>query len=92
MPDESHRPPEMDARFKRALSHPKRVEILDYLIQKKDVTGTSERELSSALGLGIRLVEYHLKVLHDADLIAHVEDGGEGKIGCSFVATASAGL
>jgi DNA-binding transcriptional ArsR family regulator len=92
MQDESNWPPEMDARLRRALSHSKRVEILSYLTQKRDRTGTSEGELSSALGLGIRLAEYHLRVLHGAGLIVRVEEGGEGRTGRSFIAAASAGL
>ncbi len=42
-------------------------------MRKKD--GTSEGELAGEFGIGIRLVEYHLKVLHDADLITRLEDG-----------------
>lgn len=60
--------------LKRALEHPRRVEIFLFLADRSDGRATSEQELVEAFGMGIRLVEYHLKVLQDADLIANVAD------------------
>jgi DNA-binding transcriptional ArsR family regulator len=42
---------------------------------RSDGQATSEQELVEVFDMGIRLVEYHLKVLEDADLIANVADG-----------------
>lgn len=76
----------MDAKIQIVLSHSRRAEIFDR-IRKKD--GTSEDELAAELGMGIRAVEYHLKVLHDAALIAPV-DGEQGPgVGGSYVATST---
>jgi len=78
----------MDAKIQGALSHPKRTEIFGRLIQKK--AGTSEEELAEEFGMGIRLVEYHLKVLADADLIARLEnEQAAGDTGHSYVAASS---
>lgn len=88
MQDESSQSPHMDARIQMALSHPKRTEIFGHLLREKD--GTSEGELADEFGMGIRLVEYHLKVLHDADLIARLDDEQEpGSTGRSYVAASS---
>jgi DNA-binding transcriptional ArsR family regulator len=48
-----------------ALLHPKRLEILGYLVQKG--TATDEEELAEALDLGAALVRYHLSVLRHCD-------------------------
>jgi DNA-binding transcriptional ArsR family regulator len=64
----------MELWIQRALSHPRRRGVLGYLLQKGEHSGTSEDELATAFGMGIRIVEYHLKVLRDAHLIAHVDD------------------
>jgi len=77
----------MDAKIQMALSHPKRTEIFGRLTQRKD--GTSEGELAAEFGMGIRLVEYHLKVLHDADLIARLDDEQGSGTGHSYVAASS---
>lgn len=71
-----------------ALSHPRRTEMFGYLIQRKD--GTSEEQLADEFGMGLPLVEYHLKVLADADLIACLEDEqAAGDAGHSYVAASS---
>ena len=77
MHDENSRSPNLDTLIQRVLSHPKRAEILDYLMRGKDET--SEAELVATLGIGDRIVDYHLKVLRDADLIPRLEDGPEGR-------------
>jgi len=65
----------MDALIRRALAHPRRREILCYLIQHGD---GDETELADSLGLALAGARYHLRVLHDADLIAHADDQGAG--------------
>lgn len=91
MQDAGNQSPNMDTKVQMALSHPKRTEIFGYLIREKD--GTSEEELANEFGMRIRLVEYHLSVLHDADLIARLDDEQEpGDAGRSYVAATSAGL
>jgi DNA-binding transcriptional ArsR family regulator len=85
MRDESKQPP-TDSVIKRALSHPKRLEILGYLRQKG--TGTDEAELVTALDLTAPRVKYHLSVLQSAGLIARVDDLEQGR----YIAAASAGL
>jgi DNA-binding transcriptional ArsR family regulator len=84
---DNSQPPKMDAKTQAALSHPKRSEIFGF-IREKD--GTSEGELADEFGMGICLVAYHLKVLHDADLIAPLGDEQEpGGVGRSYVAATS---
>ena len=90
MQDEDNQPPNMDAQIRKALTHPKRTEIFGYLIREKD--GTSEGELADEFDMGIPLVTYHLKVLHDADLIVRVEGRDLGNAGYSYIAAASTGL
>ncbi len=85
MKDESSQSPNMEAQIRMALSHPKRTEIFGRLMQQKD--GTSEEELAGEFGMGVPLVTYHLKVLHDADLIARLDDEQEPGAGCAYVAT-----
>jgi DNA-binding transcriptional ArsR family regulator len=87
MQEESNQSPNMDAKIQTALSHPKRAEIFGRLTQKKD--GTREEELAEEFDMGIRLVEYHLKVLHDADLIARLDERESGDAGHSYVAASS---
>ncbi|MFL5901832.1 MAG: hypothetical protein ACJ75S_11625 [Solirubrobacterales bacterium] len=72
MRSESKQPP-TDLVLEQALSHPKRLETLGYLRQKKGL-GADEAELAAALYLSIPGVKYHLLVLQDAGLIAHLED------------------
>ncbi|HXR31517.1 MAG TPA: helix-turn-helix domain-containing protein [Solirubrobacterales bacterium] len=78
-------PPE-DTALKRAVCHPKRLELLGYLVGNK--TGMEEVELVEALGLAPPLVKYHLRVLQSADLVAHVEDSEPGATGGYVVAVA----
>lgn len=85
MQGDGTRPHQIDPRLKSALLHPKRIELLGHLMRKP--SGMSERELCHKLGLPFPRVEYHLKVLHDADLIAQVEgQSKQRKAGRSFVA------
>jgi hypothetical protein len=67
---ENNQPADMGVQAKRALSHPKRMEILGYIEQRPSKAGARKTEIATALGLGGPLLEYHLKVLHEADLIA----------------------
>ena len=67
--------PKPEPAIKRALGHPKRLEIFGYLTQKG---GADETELVEVLGLTAPTVRYHLSVLEDADLIANVKDRGLG--------------
>lgn len=97
MPHHSHRPhklrlpfPDADPRLRRALGHRFRLEIFGYLMQKRGGSGTDEQELAEAFDADVRLVEYHLKVLHDADLIARLDQAsGEAETEPSYVAAAA---
>jgi DNA-binding transcriptional ArsR family regulator len=73
---------------KRALSHPKRLAIFEYLTQKG--TAIEEAELVEALDLAVPVARYHLTVLCDADLIVQIEDDGQGRAD-SFIAADAAG-
>lgn len=78
----------MESQIRLALSHPRRTELFDYLIQHKD--GTSEEALAAEFGMSVPLVEYHLTVLSNADLIARLDDGQESTAaGHSYVAASS---
>lgn len=81
--------PKPEPAIKRALGHPKRLEIFGYLTQKD---GADETELVEMLGLTTPTVRYHLSVLQDADLIVQVEGTEQGGAEGSFIAAASAGL
>lgn len=72
MQGNSNQPHRIDLRLRGALMHPMRIGILDYLIGDRE--GIGKEELAAALDLNVPQVEYHLKVLHDADLIADAED------------------
>jgi DNA-binding transcriptional ArsR family regulator len=72
---------------KRALSHPKRREILDYLTERG---GAGEAELIEALGLTAVRVKYHLGVMRDAGLVVHVEGSERDDAGRFYVAADSA--
>ena len=67
-----------DTALKRAVSHPKRLEMLGYLAGKK--TGIDRVGLAEALGLNLSLVKYHLGVLCSADMVAYVEGPEPGTI------------
>lgn len=86
MQDESKQPPTNPV-IKRALSHPKRLEMLGYLTGKEG--GTEEDELADALGLTPPLVKYHLGVLQSADLVAYVEGSARRAAGRYIVAVPS---
>lgn len=81
--------PKMDPLLQRALSHPKRLAMLGYLMQKRN-EGTDEDELADVLDLSLGKVKYHLQVLYEADLIAHAE-GRESTGAERYIAAASAG-
>ena len=91
MQDESNRPDPTGLLLEQALSHPKRVEILDYLTRKGNRTGTRRTELARVLGLSAAEVKYHLKVLDGADLIARVEGREQRRAERPYKAPASAG-
>jgi helix-turn-helix protein len=75
--------------LRRALEHPRRLEIFLFLADRSDGQATSEQELVEVFDMGIRLVEYHLKVLEDADLIANVFDEQAPEPTHGFVAAAA---
>jgi DNA-binding transcriptional ArsR family regulator len=73
--------------LKRALGHRRRLEIFIFLMDRPDEEGTGERELADVFVMGAGLVEYHLKVLQDVDLVANVaEKRGLGTAEPSYVA------
>jgi predicted transcriptional regulator len=84
--DQGKQPNHAKPELKRVLVHPKRLEILGYLIRQG---GAGEGELTKALDLTAPRAKYHLTVLHDADLIAQVQGGDHGY---SYVAATSPGL
>lgn len=87
MQGQSKQPNPSEPAIRRALGHPKRLEIFGYLTQKG---GADEAELVGTLGLTAPVVSYHLEVLRDADLIVRVEGGDHGQSGHSYtVATPS---
>jgi DNA-binding transcriptional ArsR family regulator len=67
-----------DTALKRAVSHPRRLEMLGYLAGEK--AGIDQVELAEALGLGLPLVKYHLGVLYCADMVTPVEGSESGTI------------
>jgi DNA-binding transcriptional ArsR family regulator len=76
--------PQMDPVLERALSHPKRLDMLGFLTHKGGA-GADEEELAEVLDLSAPRVKYHLSVLLGADLIARADDPAQG-----YIATASA--
>lgn len=82
--DQGKQPNQAEPAIKRALGHPKRLAIFEYLTQKG---GADEGELVEALDLPAPRLKYHLLVLESADLIAHVEERGRGSAG-RYVAAA----
>ncbi|HEX7244218.1 MAG TPA: helix-turn-helix domain-containing protein [Solirubrobacterales bacterium] len=74
-----------DTSLKRAVGHPKRLEMLGYLAAGRK-KGMEEDELADALGLTPPLVKYHLGVLQSADLVAHVEESARGAVDRYIVA------
>lgn len=88
MQGQGKKPHQEEPVFKRALDHPKRLEIFGYLAQKG---GAGEAELAEALDLTPLRARYHLSVLHEAGLIARDEGEDRGKTTHSYLA-ASANL
>ncbi len=86
MQNASEQPPN-DTALKRAVRHPKRLEMLGYLAGQDG--GTEEDELADALGLTPPLVKYHLGVLQSADLVAYVEESARGTADSYIVAVPS---
>jgi DNA-binding transcriptional ArsR family regulator len=84
MQGEGKQPSPKDPVLGRALSHPKRLAILGYLMEKRG-TVTEEEALVEVLDLPAPRVKYHLSVLQGADLIAPADDPAQG-----YIATASA--
>lgn len=78
----------LDTPRKRALEHLPRLEVFLFLMSRSDGRGTSEEELVDVFGMSIRLVEYHLKVLYDADLVASVAENEPSATERGYVATA----
>jgi DNA-binding transcriptional ArsR family regulator len=74
--------------LRRAVRHPKRLEMLGALAGKR--VGTDEAELAETLGLSLPLAKYHLAVLRCADLIAPAGDPEQGTA-VRYVAAASVG-
>jgi DNA-binding transcriptional ArsR family regulator len=87
--DRGKQPNQAEAALRRALGHPKRLEICGFLTREG---GADEAELAEALSLTAPVVSYHLTVLRDADLIVRVEDGDHGQSGHSYIAATSPGL
>jgi DNA-binding transcriptional ArsR family regulator len=54
-----------------ALGHPKRLEILLFLLAQKS---GDEIELTKALEDTLPRIKYHLEVLRSADMVAHVAE------------------
>jgi len=92
-PDVSQRLKKSLERFsqplKRALSHLGRLELFIFLADRADGKPTSEQELAEVFGMSIRLVEYHLKVLEDAELVANVADGATEPAPSCYIAAAT---
>lgn len=81
----------MDDRRKLALSHPRRIELLSFLAGRADEEGVGGHELADSFDMHIRLVEYHLRILQGADLVATVAgDGRSGLPQTAFIATSAA--
>jgi DNA-binding transcriptional ArsR family regulator len=87
MQGEGKQPSPKDPVLERALSHPKRLSMLGYLMEKRGA-GTDKEELAEALDLSSPRVKYHLSVLRGADLIAHIDGRGQDR----YIAAAAAGL
>lgn len=88
MNDKLKRADASQLQIQRALSHCGRLELFTFLIDRGSGKTTNEQELAEAFGMGIRLVEYHLKVLRDADLVANIADDLGVESESCYVATA----
>ena len=79
----------LDPKLEAALLHASRKEILAYLMKKHGGRGMSKRELADVFGLTVPLVEYHLGVLQQVNLVAYVNSKAEtGNAEASYVAAA----
>jgi DNA-binding transcriptional ArsR family regulator len=67
-----------DPLIARAVSHPRRMAVLAYLMHKQD-EASDEAELAEWLTLSLPAVRYHLTVLRGADLIACVGTGATAR-------------
>lgn len=74
MNDEAKQPTKMDPFVQQARSHPRRVAMLGYLIDKR-AEATHEAELAGALALSTPIVRYHLFVLRAAGLVTCLRAG-----------------
>lgn len=73
----------------RALEHLPRLELFIFLMERPNGGGTSERELAAVFAMSIRLIEYHLNVLMDADLVTKVASvRNHGSVTSAYVASA----
>jgi len=57
--------------LRQAVRHPKRLQILGYLTEKR--AGVDESGLADALGSSRLLVRYHLEILQSAGLVARTK-------------------
>jgi DNA-binding transcriptional ArsR family regulator len=64
------------AALKRALCHPRRLEILSFLIRRHG--GAEAGSLAEELDLTLAQATYHLKVLEGAALVADADSLGQG--------------
>lgn len=87
MQDPSKQPSQEELALKRALEHPKRLEIFGYLTQEG---GADEAELVAALDLTALRARYHLTVLQDAHLVVRMEGVDRGKTTSSYLAASAA--
>lgn len=88
MSSKRRQPDVSEVQRKRALLHLPRLELFTFLLGRGGGKTTGKQELADVFGMSIRLVEYHLLVLEDVDLIANIADElGAGLDSC-YVATA----
>jgi DNA-binding transcriptional ArsR family regulator len=71
MRNHSKQPTSDEPALRQAVRHPKRLEILGYLAEKR--VGVDETVLANALDLSLLLVKYHLRILQSADLVVSVD-------------------
>ncbi len=71
MHDQSKQSSHDEPALRQAVRHPKRLQILGYLTEKR--AGVDESGLADALGSSHLLVRYHLKILQSAGLVAHAK-------------------
>jgi DNA-binding transcriptional ArsR family regulator len=71
MQDQSKQSNRDEAALRQAVRHPKRLQILGHLTEKR--AGVDESGLADALGSSRPLVRYHLEILQSAGLVAHAK-------------------